>query len=68
MRLHTHTQAIKLIGYSHDAKNGCAKIIYKNKRDHYQYLYAVYEGDKVTWLTLIDQTDLYDAKKYSRRI
>ena len=26
------------------------------------HLYAVYEGDKVTWLTLIDQTDLHDAK------
>ena len=39
------------------------KLFTKTNGDHYQYLYAVYEGDKVTWLTLIDQTDLHDAKK-----
>ncbi len=39
-----------------------APKLFTKKGDHYQYLYAVYEGDKVTWLTLIDQTGLHDAK------
>ena len=44
-------------------KMAAPKLFRKTNGDHYQYLYAVYEGDKVTWLTLIDQADLLDARK-----
>ena len=43
------------------------KLFRKTNGEHYQYLYAVYEGDTVTWLTLIDQADLRDARKDTRQ-